>query len=190
MNLITKAINFATEKHDGQTRKQSTIPYILHCLEAGTIATSLTNKESSVDQEVVAAAILHDTVEDAGVQLSELEELFGKRVAYLVRVQSEDKTKTWIERKEHTIEFLSKNLDRDIEVVYLADKLSNVRSIHKEYIEKGDTFWSKFNAPKESQAWYYTSIGDELKQLDKTLEHQEYVRLLGEVFGDDSLKVV
>lgn len=183
MNLIEKAITFATEKHSGQFRKQTTIPYILHCLEAGTIATSLTSKDNKVNEELVAAAILHDTVEDADVTLKEIKKEFGDKVAYLVDVQSEDKSKTWQERKDHTIDFLKKNEDVEVEIAIISDKLSNVRSLHKEYHEKGDELWEKFNAPKEKQKWYYTSIGLNMKKIVNTPEHKEYQQLLKEIFN-------
>lgn len=181
MDLITKAIQFATEKHAGQFRKKTTIPFILHCMEAGLIASEMTMKDGKVDDELVAAQMLHDTIEDAGVTYGELKENFGDRVANLVNYQSEDKSKSWMERKTHTIEFLKSNDKKEIEIAFISDKLANVRSLKKE-LEKGDELWGKFNAPKKLQKWYYTSIGLQMKQIKETPQFAEYMELLNQIF--------
>lgn len=181
--MINKAIQFATVAHSNQTRKGTTIPYILHCLEAGTIAASLTNKDNQVDEDVVAAAILHDTMEDAFVTNETLTELFNENIANLVLSQTEDKTKSWNERKIDTIEFLERNESKDVEIATLADKLSNLRSINKDYQLMGEDLWSKFNAGYKEQKWYYTSIGLSLKQVTDTKEYREYVDLLDKTFS-------
>jgi len=99
--MISKAIAFANEKHAGQVRKGSRIPYILHPLEAGIIISQIV-----FDEELIAAAILHDLVEDAGVTLDTIAQAFSPRVAQLVASQTEDKSRTWNERKQHTVEKL------------------------------------------------------------------------------------
>lgn len=89
--MIDKAIAFATKAHEGQVRKGTSRPYIVHPLEVGEIISSMTE-----DEEVIAAAILHDTIEDCeGVTEEILQREFGERVAFLVAQESEDKTKTW-----------------------------------------------------------------------------------------------
>src|SRR5699024_11290328 len=102
--MIHKAIEFATVCHANQTRKGTDIPYILHCLEAGTIAANLTNNAGVIQEDVVAAAILHDTIEDSFVSYASLKEVFNEHIANLVESQSEDKSKTWLERKTATID--------------------------------------------------------------------------------------
>ena len=79
MKLLTKAIAFASRKHEGQKRKGTDIPYIVHPLEALSIASTLTN-----DENVLAAAVLHDVVEDTDMTLEALKEKFGSDVATLV----------------------------------------------------------------------------------------------------------
>lgn len=181
--MINKAIQFATVSHSNQTRKATEIPYILHCLEAGTIASNLTLENGKVNEEVVSAAILHDTIEDAFVSYETLKEVFNENVADLVMAQSEDKTKTWIERKEATIDFLKQNKSRDVEVATLADKLSNVRSIYRDYQIMGESLWNKFNAGKDSQRWYYTSIANAMSQVTNTDEYNEYVNIVNKIFN-------
>lgn len=180
--MINKAIIFATISHDGQSRKGTEIPYILHCLEAGVIASNLSLQDGEVDPDVVSAAILHDTIEDAGVPYNRLVELFNKNVADLVQSQSEDKTKEWIERKESMITYLKENKSIDVEMATLADKLSNMRSINRDYEEQGETFWRKFNAGKESQHWYYKSIAESFTQVVFTDEFVEYEELIRKTF--------
>ena len=99
--MIREAAEFAEKAHRGSFRKGSNIPYITHPLETAVIASMMSD-----DEEVIAAALLHDTIEDAGVSYGELKEHFGRRVADLVAEESEDKTKTWMERKGRTIEHL------------------------------------------------------------------------------------
>lgn len=99
--MIDRAAKFAEQAHKGAHRKGTRIPYIVHPLETALIASMLTN-----DEEILAAALLHDTIEDTGVTYEDLKQEFGTRVADLVLAESEDKSKTWIERKGHTLEHL------------------------------------------------------------------------------------
>lgn len=180
--MINKAIKFATDSHAGQSRKGTEIPYILHCLEAGVIASNVSLHDGRVDADVVSAAILHDTIEDADVSFETLVSEFNENIANLVQSQSEDKSKGWLERKQHTIDFLQQNPSKDVEMATLADKLSNMRSIHRDYKEQGETFWEKFNADKESQHWYYHSIAQAFIQVVNTDEYNEYTKLISETF--------
>lgn len=180
--MIHKSINFATAAHSNQTRKGTEVPYILHCLEAGTIAANLSLKDGKIDEEVVAAAILHDTIEDAFVSYETLKEVFTERVAKLVQYQSEDKSKKWLERKQHTIDFLKANESIEVEIAVLADKLSNIRSIYRDYQTMKESLWKKFNADKKWQHWYYRSIADALSQIRNTDEFKEYEALVRKTF--------
>ena len=85
-DLVSKAIVFSTAAHDGMRRRIGESPYILHPLEVATIIGTMTD-----DQEVIAAGLLHDVVEDAGVTIEEIEENFGKRVKELVASETENK---------------------------------------------------------------------------------------------------
>lgn len=180
--MINKAIQFATLAHANQTRKMTETPYILHCLEAGTIAASLSTENGKINSDVVSAAILHDTIEDANVSYELLKEMFNEKIASLVEAQSENKSKTWIERKEDTIEFLKINKSKEVEIATLADKLSNMRSINRDYKTMGEELWKKFNAGKESQHWYYNSIAEAFSQVTNSDEYKEYKKLIKETF--------
>ena len=176
--MVQKAIDFATKVHEGQYRKGTDRPYIVHPMEVGKIVSTMTQ-----DEEIISAAILHDTIEDTDVTYEDLKQEFGTRVADLVAAESEDKSKTWIERKGHTLEHL-KTASQAEKILTMADKLSNIRSMARDYLLVGEELWQRFNMKdKEKQAWYYTSMIDLLKDLNETPEYQEYVRLCGKVFG-------
>ena len=177
---LNKAIIFATEHHRGQFRKASQIPYILHPIEVMQILYSM-----RANTDVMIAGILHDVVEDTDVSLDEIRECFGGDVADLVAYVSEDKTKTWDERKNDTIAKLVQ-ADKEEKMLVLADKLSNIRSVAYDYKNIGDELWKRFNAPKEKQAWYYSKIQDYLYDMQLYPEcadaYWELVGLTKDVF--------
>ena len=129
------------------------------------IAASLTE-----DEEILAAAVLHDTVEDTPVTREEIEWKFGPRVANLVAAESEDKRRdhsaesTWLIRKQEAIDQL-KSAGRDAKLISICDKLSNLRDMDHDYTEIGDRLWERFHQKdKKLHAWYYTSIYEILKE--------------------------
>lgn len=179
--MIDKAIAFATQAHEGQVRKGTSRPFILHPLEVGKIVASMTD-----DEEVISAAILHDTIEDCdGVTQEMLREEFTERVASLVAQESEDKSKTWMERKSATIAHL-KVAPREIQMIGLADKLSNMRDIDRDYPECGEELWNRFRMKdKNVIGWYYKSIRESLEDaMEGTAAYREYCDLVEKNFGD------
>jgi Guanosine polyphosphate pyrophosphohydrolases/synthetases len=120
-------------------RKGTHTSYILHPLEAAAIVASMTD-----DPEIIAAAVLHDTLEDAHISVGEIAEKFGPRVADLVQSETENKqvslpaSETWLTRKQETIENLSNERDIAVKMIALADKLSNIRAIHQDHQAIGD----------------------------------------------------
>jgi len=176
---LIDAIHFAAEHHAGQMRKGTNIPYILHPLEVLQILYSM-----RADSEVLIAGVLHDTVEDTDATLDEIRERFGADVASLVASNSEDKSKTWDERKQHTIDTLLTAPYR-VKQLILSDKLSNLRSIAYDFRMIGDKLWERFNAPAQKQAWYYGGIDDSLSSLQYTGcgdVYWEYVGQFKDVF--------
>ena len=136
--LLQKAMEFAAMKHEGYVRKGTTIPYFTHVMEAMEIVSRMTE-----DEEVRAAAVLHDTLEDTPTTKKELIHFFGRRVADLVAAESEDKREqrpageTWLVRKQETIKHLE-TAKTEIRMVALGDKLSNVRAMYRDYQVHGD----------------------------------------------------
>ena len=185
MELVSEAIAFAVKAHDGMRRKKSKAPYILHPMEAAVIVGTMT-----YDQDLIAAAALHDVVEDAGITLDEIEAKFGKRVRELVSAETEDKREhlppeaTWRVRKEESLEFLKNTEDLGVLMVWLGDKLANMRSIYWDWKNEGDAMWQRFNQkdPRQ-QAWYYRSIAELTRRLSHTPAWVEYAALTELVFG-------
>lgn len=156
---IQKAIIFATLKHQGQNRKGTDIPYIVHPVECMQILTEL-----RCSQAVIIAGLLHDTLEDTATLPQEIEEAFGTEILSIVQNESEDKSKTWRQRKEATIEHL-RTATAEVKLVCLADKLSNIRSMYRDYCSLGEKLWQRFNAPKNDLGWYYNSLAVALNSL-------------------------
>lgn len=185
MNVLEEAILFATKAHEGQLRKLSGMPYILHPLEVSAIISTMTDR-----LETMAAGALHDTIEDCNVDPKEIRDRFGARVSALVQSESEDKlsdrppAETWMERKEESLLMLRLTKDADVKILWLADKLSNMRSFYREYLKKGDDIWLSLNQKDpEKQAWYYRTIAEYLSELADTAAYEEYINLVNKVFG-------
>lgn len=187
MNVLEEAVLFATKAHEGQTRKLNTVPYILHPLEVASIIATVTE-----DREIMAAGVLHDTIEDCNVDPLEIRAKFGPRVAALVQSETEDKlsdrppAETWKERKEESLLMLHYTKDLGVKVLWLGDKLSNIRSFYRMYQVKGDAvFETLHQKDPKMQGWYYKTIAKELTELKDTEAYREYVRLVEAIFGKD-----
>lgn len=156
MTLTTMAAEFAARAHDGMLRKGTTVPYITHPMEVAAIVSALTD-----DEEILAAALLHDVMEDCGVTEQELSQRFGVRVAHLVHYETQerigDPRETWLRRKRGAVERLIHG-DWAARVIALGDKLSNMRAIRRDYDRDGDALFFRFHQhDKRKIAWYYRS---------------------------------
>ena len=185
MDLVSEAIAFAVKAHDGMRRKRSDVPYILHPMEAAVIVGTM-----SEDQNLIAAAALHDVVEDAGITLEEIEEKFGLRVRELVESETEDKraelppSDTWRIRKEESLAVLKNTDDIGVLIVWMGDKLANMRSIYRDFKVEGEAMWQRFNQKDvKEQAWYYSSILKLTERISHTSAWIEYKTLTELVFG-------
>ena len=185
MELVSEAIAFAVKAHDGMRRKNSEVPYILHPMEAAVIVSTMTD-----DQNLIAAAVLHDVVEDAGITLNEIEEKFGMRIRELVASETEDKRAalppdvTWRIRKEESLNVLRQTDDIGVLMLWIGDKLSNMRSFYRAWKTEGDAIWERFNQKdKNEQAWYYRTISELTERLSDTSAWLEYKTLTELVFG-------
>ena len=123
-------------------------------------------KHHRYSDEVVAAGLLHDTLEDTDTTEQELLN-FGPYVLDLVRAASElDKSLPWEERKYRTIAELTEKSPDQLAVI-VADKLHNIRSIQSDIEEVGEAVWSRFNRGKRSQSWYYMSLLNAIESFRK-----------------------
>ena len=181
--LLDRAIVFAVRAHAGTERRGKGFPYIVHPLEAMEIVATMTP-----DQELLAAAALHDTVEDTDVTVEEIRREFGERIASIVASESDtfeegvSEEESWHSRKRAAIERLSK-ASRDSKIVALGDKLSNMRAIARDYAVQGDAFWNIFHAkdPKDHE-WHYRGLASALTELSDTFAYKEFVQLIDKVF--------
>lgn len=186
MDLISKAMHFAIDAHKGERRKGEGEPMVLHAMETAAIVSSMTR-----DEEVIAAAVLHDTVEDSGILLSEIEVAFGVRVATLVAAETENKRRdfppeeSWKLRKEEAIAVVQNTEDMAVKMIFLGDKLSNMRSFYNLKQRLGNAMWERFHQKDpEAHHWYYRSIANALAELNDTLAWKEYDQLVAAVFGE------
>ena len=182
---LNEGIAFATQCHAGQLRKLAKTPYILHPLEVAAIISTMTD-----DEDIMIAGLLHDTIEDCNVDPWVIREKFGPRVSALVQSETEDKlsgrppAETWKERKEESLLMLRYTKDRGVKILWLADKLSNIRSFYREYRKRGDAVWQGLNQKDPTlQGWYYKTIAAYLSDLSDTAAYQEYVTLVEKIFG-------
>ncbi len=185
--LLQRAIEFAVAKHAGQPRKGTTIPYVTHVIEAMEIVCRMTE-----DEELRAAAVLHDTLEDTRTTKDELVEYFGSRVADLVAAESEDKRvdqpaeESWMTRKQETIRHLSR-ASTEIRMLALGDKLSNVRAMTRDYAVIGEELWRRFNQKNPAlHGMYYgllANVFGEDEILRETEAYREYVELCAGLFS-------
>jgi GTP pyrophosphokinase len=175
-----QAFVFAAEKHKGQTRKASTIPYIAHLMGVASLVL-----EAGGDEDLAIAALLHDVVEDCGgaPMLKEVRRRFGPRVAKVVDGCTDADTypkPPWRERKEKYIRHL-KTADADTRLVSAADKLNNVRSIVSDYRVIGESVWSRFAGGREGTLWYYRTLLDVFLQRKRNRITRELELVVNEL---------
>ena len=188
-SVLDKAIVFAVKAHAGTERRGKGFPYIVHPLEAVEIVATMTT-----DQELLAAAALHDTVEDTDVTLDDIRRELGDRVAKLVEEESDvfmegvSEADSWHERKQAAIDRLS-HASRDAKMVALGDKLSNARIIYRDFVQKGDKLWSIFHVTDvKEHEWHYRGLASSLKELEGTFAYTEFTDLVEKIFGGSTTK--
>jgi (p)ppGpp synthase/HD superfamily hydrolase len=181
-SLVDKAIIYAVTHHKNTRRKGKNIPYILHPLEAMGIVATITD-----DQELIAAAALHDLIEDTDVTYDDIYNEFGKRIADIVLSESNNaidnyEDLSWHEIREKTMEKLKK-ASIDSKIVALGDKLSNMRAIYTDHKILGEKLWLRFNEknPKEHK-WRYVELTKCFDELQDTNAYKEFRNLVSKVF--------
>ncbi len=182
--LLDRAVIFAVKAHAGTERRGKGFPYIVHPMEAMEIVATITP-----DQELLAAAALHDVVEDTEISADEIRREFGDRIANLVVAESDvfeegvSEEDSWHARKQAAIDRLAR-ASHDAKIVAMGDKLSNMRAIARDYAVKGDELWKIFHAkdPKDHE-WHYRGLADSLSDLKDTFAYKEFVSLIDQVFS-------
>ena len=185
-DLLDRAIIFAVRAHAGTERRGKGFPYIVHPMEAVEIVATMTN-----DQELLAAAALHDTVEDTDTTIEQIRAEFGIRVAEFVATESDephmngDSIENWRARKQAAIDRLA-SAPLDAKMVALGDKLSNMRAIARDYALQGDKLWNLFHAKdRKDHEWHYRGLAEALNELKETFAYKEFEELVNQVFKSE-----
>ena len=183
--LLDKAIVFAVKAHRNTERRGKGFPYVVHLMEAVEIVATMTS-----DQERLAAAMLHDTVEDTDVTIEDIRHEFGERIAALVNAETDSypegvsEEASWKGRKEAAIHRL-RNVSKEGKIVALGDKLSNMRAIARDFARQGDGLWNIFHVKdKALHEWHYRALAEALSDLQGTEAYSEFVALINRVFGE------
>lgn len=151
--LVDQAIETALKYHAGERRKGTNVPYAVHPLAVGMILAA-----AGCSGQVIAAGILHDTLEDTSLTAHELRRTFGHEVASLVAACTEpDKSLPWETRKEHTLASMEK-APLLVRLIVCADKLHNIRTIAEDREKVGEIIWDRFNRGESDQEWYYRGL--------------------------------
>jgi (p)ppGpp synthase/HD superfamily hydrolase len=152
VSLVDDARGLAERAHAGQRRKGGDKPYIGH---PSAVAAEVARHGGG--EELVAAAWLHDVVEDTDLRLDELRAHVGERVALLVDAVTEhDKRLPWEERKRQALDHLA-SADPDVALLKGCDTLANARDILAD-LRAGEDVWARFSRPRSQQLWWYCSV--------------------------------
>lgn len=176
-NNIEKAIEYATKMHQGQYRKGTKIPYIVHPIEVMQIL-----KENNANPTTIICGLLHDTVEDTPATVEEIEKLFGEEVAKIISVESENKQLPYRERKAEHMSRV-KNGSYQAKMVNCADKLSNIKSLYADQLLIGDEHWKRFNGTKEDTKWYYGLAIECLEEIKDTKMYKDLQYYFDKLFN-------
>ena len=151
---IEYAIYFATKAHKGQKRKIEDIDMIFHPFTVGMLL-----QRNNCDDDIIAAGILHDVVEDTPYTFEDIKNEFGEKIMNYVYDASEpDKSLEWEDRKKHTIEHI-KNAPLGSKLIVTCDKITNLEDLYeciKKYGEEKS--YKALKRGKELQKWYYCSL--------------------------------
>src|SRR3981081_1427500 len=160
---LQRAFSYAAEKHAGQTRKQTAVPYLSHLMAVASLVL-----EAGGDEDMAMAALLHDVVEDCGgmPRLREVRKQFGSRGGKIVEGCTDsfvEPKPEWLERKKNYLREV-KHADVETRLVSATDKLHNVRTILTDYRQQGESIWTRFSGERDGSLWYDRALSDEYQQ--------------------------
>jgi (p)ppGpp synthase/HD superfamily hydrolase len=152
MSLIERALKVAVVAHAGQVRKSDGSPYIVHPVMVARML-----DRAGFSEEVVAAALVHDVLEDTDVTEAELRAALGDAVVDIVFGVSEQTELPWEERKQKYIERVASSGEA-VMAVSVADKIHNAESLLDAAASMGSRVWEVFNRGKEKKLWFEESL--------------------------------
>jgi (p)ppGpp synthase/HD superfamily hydrolase len=162
---FTSAVDYARHLHI-ERRKGTEIPYMAHLLGVASLVMAEAGHAAiPVTEDMVIAALLHDTVEDYGgsVRLEDVRENFGANVARLVEgltdsfVEDSGNRGPWRQRKEDYVSRLRRE-PADVQLISAADKLYNAKAILDDYHAIGPKIWDRFKRRRAEQLWYFNAL--------------------------------
>src|SRR6267378_4724111 len=177
---LQRAFQYAAEKHAGQTRKKTAVPYLSHLMAVASLVL-----EAGGDEDMAIAALLHDVVEDCGgmARLREVRKQFGPRVGKIVEGCTDsfaEPKAEWMDRKKNYLREV-KHADAETRLVSAADKLHNVRTILADYRRDGESIWKRFSGKREGTLWYYRALSDEYQRRNPNRITPELEIAVGEL---------
>ena len=171
-NFVEIAIQIAVVAHDGQKRKEQDLPYISH-----PVSVALLLAKRGFSDITIAAALVHDVLEDTNVAEEKLREELGEEILSIVKSLSENKALPWEDRKKQYIEGIRAGSDA-VKAVSLGDKIHNIQSMLAAHKKQGAELWKKFNKGKESQIWFAEEYLSMMKNSWKHPLIEEYEKLV------------
>ncbi len=175
MNLTEKALRLAARAHEGQMRKEGGLPYIIH-----PVMVAFMLERSGFDEQTVAAALVHDVLEDTQTSAEELERELGSGVRSMVEALTYDKTLPWKEQRLHYIESVRAS-GGEVKAICTADKIHNAQSLIASHEKEGKDVWTHFTRGKEDKLWFEEEV---LKMLQESWDHAligEYAVLIAQM---------
>lgn len=169
--ITERAIRTAAYHHRHQLRKGDEVtPYVAHLFAVALIVAGYTD-----DSEVIAAALLHDTLEDTGYTATQLTADFGERICQLVKGVTEDKSeRDWVKRKQDYLQNL-RTAPAGSQLIAAADKIHNVQSMQNDHVTFGERLWRKFKVHDNDPLWFYRQVAEQLPQMLKHPIVAEYL---------------
>ena len=162
MNLIETATALAITAHEGQTRKESDTPYVVHPIRVALILA-----RHGFDDIIISAGLLHDVLEDTEITHEALSAIVGEDVAKLVASVSHDSELLWEAKKKDYIEMIRAGAD-GTKAIATADKIANAESLFCAYEKEGSAVWTHFNAGREQKLWFEHAM---LTMLEESWGH-------------------
>jgi GTP pyrophosphokinase len=174
---LSRALDYAWQRHGQQVRKGTSVPYVAHLMAVCALVL-----EDGGNADEAVAALLHDVVEDTDATVEEVAREFGPVVAEIVAGCSDTDAlpkPPWRPRKEAYIAALADH-SPSVRRVSLADKLHNARAILLDYREIGNDLWRRFH-PDADQLWYYRSLVEAFRATTDSPLVDELDRVVGEL---------
>lgn len=170
--LIEKALLLALRAHEGQERKEQPIPYIVHPVEVALILA-----KHGFPDPVIAAALVHDTVEDTPVTLEDVRRELGEEVAALVAPVTHDDSLSWDDKKKAYVESV-RGASEAVKAISVADKIANAESLIAAAGKQGTGIWAHFKRGRDKKLWFEHAMLDMLRESWQNPLVDEYAELV------------